>query len=530
MRSGSVVLLAALVIAAVAGGYVLLRDDSPDTPAPVETAETVQQTPDQAAGSTSETESTPSPSAAADSGMTEPGAEEQAAASEPPAASQAASDDTAAEPERQATPTTEAPSGGESQPARESGQAQSSEQDTDTAAATSPAAESQPAAEDEAAPMASDGVSESNDRVETSDAPAERAGTGASVEAGGSEEAQQDMAEREQAGAEETVVAALPKAPLPGDEDSAAGEQQQAPQAEPDTAPPSFDVVRIERDGALVAAGRSPRGSRVFLLRDGKVEAEAEADRSGNWVLILDRPLPPGDHELLLEARLPSGETIRSSELVVASVPDRAADDGARRAEAAGSGQEQPGEAPSSDEAVVIAVPQEGGGARVLQGQDAEENEGLRTLGLAILSVDYDAEGFIKVAGRGLPEATILAYLDNTLIGRTTVAADEGWLIAPETAVEEGLYQLRIDQVNDAGEVVARLETVFARSVFIADLPLDRMVVVEPGNSLWRLARRLYGEGILYSVIYDANQDQIRDPDLIYPGQIFLAPRQLQAN
>ena len=103
-------------------------------------------------------------------------------------------------------------------------------------------------------------------------------------------------------------------------------------------------------------------------------------------------------------------------------------------------------------------------------------------------------------------------------------------MIAPEQAVEEGLYQLRVDQLNDAGDVVARLETVFARSVFIADLPLERMVVVEPGNSLWRLARRLYGEGILYSVIYDANQDQIRDPDLIYPGQIFLAPRQLQAN
>ena len=507
MRSGSVVLLAALVIAAVAGGYVLLRDDSPDTPAPVETAETVQQTPDQAAGSRSETESTPSPPATADSGTTETEAEEQAAAS----------DDTRAEPERQAAP--ETPSEEESQPATESGQPQSSEQDTDTAATTAPA-------EDAAAPMASDGISESSDQLETSDAPAENVGTEASAEAGDSEESEQDAAEREQAGAEETVVAALPKPPPPDDEDDAAGERQQAPQAEAETAPPSFDVVRIERDGALVAAGRSPRGSRVFLLRDGKVEAEAEADRSGNWVLILDRPLPPGDHELLLEARLPSGETIRSSELVVASVPDRAAGDGTRQAEA----EDSAGEAPSSDEAVVIAVPQEGGGARVLQGQDAEENEGLRTLGLAILSVDYDAEGFIKVAGRGLPEATILAYLDNALIGRTTVAADEGWLIAPEAAVEEGLYQLRIDQVNDAGEVVARLETVFARSVFIADLPLDRMVVVEPGNSLWRLARRLYGEGILYSVIYDANQDQIRDPDLIYPGQIFLAPRQLQAN
>jgi hypothetical protein len=46
-------------------------------------------------------------------------------------------------------------------------------------------------------------------------------------------------------------------------------------------------------------------------------------------------------------------------------------------------------------------------------------------------------------------------------------------------------------------------------------------VVVQPGNSLWRIARRLYGEGYQYTVIYEANRDQIRDPDLIYPGQVF---------
>ena len=49
-------------------------------------------------------------------------------------------------------------------------------------------------------------------------------------------------------------------------------------------------------------------------------------------------------------------------------------------------------------------------------------------------------------------------------------------------------------------------------------------VVVQPGNSLWRLARRLYGQGVQYTVIYEANRDQIRDPNLIYPGQVFTAP------
>ncbi len=49
-------------------------------------------------------------------------------------------------------------------------------------------------------------------------------------------------------------------------------------------------------------------------------------------------------------------------------------------------------------------------------------------------------------------------------------------------------------------------------------------VVVQPGNSLWRIARRSYGSGWDYTVIYEANREQIRNPDLIYPGQVFALP------
>jgi nucleoid-associated protein YgaU len=50
-------------------------------------------------------------------------------------------------------------------------------------------------------------------------------------------------------------------------------------------------------------------------------------------------------------------------------------------------------------------------------------------------------------------------------------------------------------------------------------------VVVQPGNNLWQISRGTYGRGAAYTVIYQANKGQIRDPDLIYPGQIFMLPR-----
>ena len=50
------------------------------------------------------------------------------------------------------------------------------------------------------------------------------------------------------------------------------------------------------------------------------------------------------------------------------------------------------------------------------------------------------------------------------------------------------------------------------------------LITVQPGNTLWGIAREKYGEGLLYVRVFEANTDRIRNPDLIYPGQIFTVP------
>ena len=49
-------------------------------------------------------------------------------------------------------------------------------------------------------------------------------------------------------------------------------------------------------------------------------------------------------------------------------------------------------------------------------------------------------------------------------------------------------------------------------------------VTVQPGFTLWRIARENFGHGIMYVQVFEANRDKIRDPDLIYPGQVFTIP------
>jgi nucleoid-associated protein YgaU len=49
-------------------------------------------------------------------------------------------------------------------------------------------------------------------------------------------------------------------------------------------------------------------------------------------------------------------------------------------------------------------------------------------------------------------------------------------------------------------------------------------MVVSRGDSLWRISRVTYGAGMRYAVVYKANRDQIRNPNRIYPGQLFVLP------
>jgi nucleoid-associated protein YgaU len=143
---------------------------------------------------------------------------------------------------------------------------------------------------------------------------------------------------------------------------------------------------------------------------------------------------------------------------------------------------------------------------------------------LTLETVDYDDLGKLSLSGKTDAGGTVQVYLNNDFIGRTL--ADEGgnWVMSPDRPVAPGIYALRVDQVTAGGAVLARVEIPFSRAQPLTNLPPGIYVVVQPGNSLWRIARQNYGKGVQYTTIYAANQDQITDPDLIFPGQVFALP------
>ena len=150
-----------------------------------------------------------------------------------------------------------------------------------------------------------------------------------------------------------------------------------------------------------------------------------------------------------------------------------------------------------------------------------EETKNITVEKLTLDRIKYSENGTAILFGRARNEMNVLVYLDNNFQTKTTPGLDGGWTV-DLGIVEPGIYKLRIDETTNNGDVIFRIETPFKQEAKdLLDKMFTKAITVQPGNSLWRIARRIYGRGIMYIDIYKKNDHLIKDPNLIYPGQVF---------
>jgi LysM domain len=187
-------------------------------------------------------------------------------------------------------------------------------------------------------------------------------------------------------------------------------------------ATPYFDVVRTERTGQAVIAGRASPGAIVDLMREGERLDRVVADESGEFVMVPPR-LPAGSYELTLNARLSDGTVASSNQGVTVTIDELGASSGAAQS-------------------------------------------------------------------------------------RTEYVPETASPAAPPPHPPIKAAKLQENAAQRPTQVAAALKT----------------KVVSRCDSLWRISQITYGDGTRYSVLYRANRDRIRDPNLIRPGQILLLP------
>jgi nucleoid-associated protein YgaU len=321
------------------------------------------------------------------------------------------------------------------------------------------------------------------------------------------------------------------------------------PAAVQEPAPPQFDTVRVEPSGDTVVAGHGQPNDQVALLLNGKAIANIDADGAGNFVII-PTPLAPGNYNLTLEAQRP-GELLRlSRQVVTVSVPAK------------------------GKKNLVVAVAEPGKPSAVLADTAAPPEvkpAGAKAVppapSVSFKTTEVDRDGFYATGAATPPGERVRIYLNGAPLTAVTAAKDGHWSLTVKKGLAPGRYVARADALDKGEKVIARAEVNFdvpvlnaasmppaapaaptaapapnqqtasnaatpaatpaaaAPSVNDAVVPHIDTATVARGDSLWRISRKLLGHGMRYTSIYEANASQIRDPDLIYPGQVFVMPK-----
>ncbi|WP_176083984.1 LysM peptidoglycan-binding domain-containing protein [Martelella sp. HB161492] len=329
---------------------------------------------------------------------------------------------------------------------------------------------------------------------------------------------------------------------------------------------PTFDVLRVEPDGTAVIAGSAEPDGKLEVKEGEKVITASDVDKSGDFVAIIDKPLPPGNHEIYLNVSMPDGRSARSQQTATIAIPEG---DDKKDLLAVITEPDKPTQVVEAPEPTKLAenatpdAPATTGDADTKLNSvnvetkaaeaPAETSAAKPAIDASVRISAVEIEGStLYIAGDGTANAAVRGYVDNAFAAQDTVNAKGSFVIQATIDIPVGRHQIRVDMLDKDGNVIARASVPFDRPEgnqvsAVAKAPAndattdasgtqtfvqpelqasDNSVIIRKGDNLWTISRRVYGRGVRYTTIYLANEPQIADPNLILPGQVFSVPDQ----
>jgi nucleoid-associated protein YgaU len=340
--------------------------------------------------------------------------------------------------------------------------------------------------------------------------------------------------DREAPSVEEIILAPTPPPQVARSPDDQGTVAEEVAVAEPAAAPAGPGPVGTDTAPAAAPAGTAPEsGERV---------ARETAQPSTPEPLAEVAPVSDTPADAQADANTRTSETQASAEAQTgeAAPETQAAPEGAApQAQTAVNDQPRLPVAPPQDTAApapstaVAVLRADAAGVELIQ--PATPDAAPSREQIVLDTIGYTPEGAVLLSGRSAPAGLVRIYLDNLPLADLRAGADGRWRARLE-GIAPGIYTLRLDALDEDGGVLSRLETPFKRESAAAlaaaqaqaqaapPAPPVSQVTVQAGDTLWAISRERYGDGLLFVRVFEANRDAIRDPDLIFPGQIFAIP------
>jgi len=304
-----------------------------------------------------------------------------------------------------------------------------------------------------------------------------------------------------------------------------------------------IDLARVKPDGAAVFAGTAAPNAKISIFEGDILLGETIANGSGEWVIVLEKMLAPGQHLISVAMERPDGSKELSdrslaveiyqdaeSKPLVALLPETATDvpvliqspddvEPAQPANTTATVTVTPSPAkpqPASTTATVTVTP-----------SPAKPQPDIATTQLAALTptaIVWRDAGSILISGTSRGGIKVTATDPKRSFGEALVLADGDWQIAGSFDMSLTVKHLRFELYDEANRVIAHYDLPISARDLAKGQDGSPLIVVNKGDALWRIAYHQLGEGVKYVDIVRRNRQDISDPNLIYPKQIFAVP------
>ena len=277
---------------------------------------------------------------------------------------------------------------------------------------------------------------------------------------------------------------------------------------------PEIDIIKVSPDGSFVIAGKGQPNSNINILNKGDLIDSSIVNSDGNWVVVSKENLKTGDNLISIDQINNNGLVLRHKQLFITKIDEH-----------------------KKDQPLVISVPNKNSEDISIIQQPSEKQKIYKVekdLGIQkkiksnqkifnVKTIFFNENGFVSIKGKVNFGKKIELYI-NKKIMETIKIENSKWQYNSDKIIDYGLHDLLVVLKSDKDEILDKITLPFMRiEMPYNDVP-ENFILIKPGDMLWTIAYRLYGDPFKYIQIFEENKDQITNPDLIFPGQLFSIP------
>ena len=318
--------------------------------------------------------------------------------------------------------------------------------------------------------------------------------------------------------------------------DKDSGTSLQPPNVTP-AAPLTIDLARVKPDGAAVFAGTAAPNAKIRIFEGDILLGETIANANGEWVIVLEKSLAAGQHLISVAMERSDGTTEMAdrslaveiyqdteTKPLVALLPETATEvpvliqspDDVDKTKSAATASE------ATASGTIVADAAEAAPAKP---QAKSQIAASQIAALAPSAIVWRDASRILISGTSRGGVRVTVNDAKGQFGEALVLADGAWQVAGSLDMDIAVNQLRFALFDDANQIIARYDLPVKARDLAKGQDGSPLIVVNKGDMLWRIAYHQLGEGVKYVDIVRRNQQDIADPDLIYPKQIFAVPQ-----